>query len=164
MMMFGLADRCTWIVASQDKLRKIAMRSFVILLVTITSATAGELRCPTVQQVPQASFSVDSREWKLRPNMGLRYVNLMHGDGSRGHSSVTCGGGIGEYFTSTRVKNCRFVKDDISKIETDSSFSHGQLEKCEIPNVPPPGITNSRGTSGWLHNTNDSYCVVVCDD
>ena len=142
---------------------EIAMRSFVILLVTVTSATAGELRCPTQQQIPQASFSVDSREWNLRPDMGLRYVTVMRGDEVRGSSSVTCGRGIGEYFTSTRVKNCRFVKDQFSKIETQS-FSHGQLEKCEIPNVPPPGISNSRGTSGWIHNTNDSYCVVVCGD
>jgi hypothetical protein len=142
---------------------EIAMRSFVILLVTVTSATAGELRCPTQQQIPQASFSVDSREWNLRPDMGLRYVTVMHGDEVRGSSFVTCGRGIGEYFTSTRGKNCRFVKDQNSKIETQS-FSHGQLEKCEIPNVPPPGISNSRGTSGWIHNTNDSYCVVVCGD
>ena len=163
MILFGLD-----IIANGSKLRKtnadeIAMRSFVILLVTVTSATAGELRCPTEHQIPQASFSVDTREWTLRPDMGLRYVTLMHGDGSRGHSFVTCGRGIGEYFTSTRVKDCRFVKDQFSKIETQS-FDHGELEKCEIPNVPPPGITNSRGTSGWIHNTNDSYCIVVCDD
>jgi hypothetical protein len=142
---------------------KIAMRSFLILLVTATSAPAGELRCPTEQQIPQASFSVDSRDWTLRPSMGLRYVEVMHGDEIRGYSYVTCGRGVGEYFTSTRRKHCRFVKDQISKIETQA-FSHGRLEKCEIPNVPPPGITNSRGTSGWLHSTNDSYCVVLCDD
>lgn len=140
------------------------MRSFVILLVTVTSATAGELRCPTDQQIPQVSFSVDSREWKVRPQYGLRYVALMHGDGARGRSSVTCGRGIGEYSTSTLVKNCRFVKDQVSQIEIDRNLSHGAYEKCEIPNVPPPGIKNSEGTSGWVHSTNDSYCVVVCDD
>jgi hypothetical protein len=140
------------------------MRSFVILLVTVTSATAVELRCPTVQQIPQVSISVDSREWNARPQYGLRYVALMHGDGARGRSFVTCGRGIGEYSTSMRVKNCRFVKDQVSKIETNGNFSHGELEKCELPNVPPPGITNSQGTSGWIHDTNHSYCVVVCDD
>jgi hypothetical protein len=140
------------------------MRSFAILLVTVTSASAGELRCPTEQQIPQASFSVDSREWNLRPEYGLRYVALMHGDGVRGRSSVTCGRGLGAYFTSMRVKTCRFVKDQVSKIEIDRNLSHGVYEKCEIPNVPPPGITNSRDTSGWVHSTNDSYCVVVCDD
>jgi hypothetical protein len=140
------------------------MRSFAILLVTVTSASAGELRCPTEQQIPQASFSVDNREWKLRPEYGLRYVALMHGDGARGRSFVTCGRGIGEYSTSTPVKNCRFVKDQVSQIETNRNLSHGELEKCEMPNVPPPGITNPQGTSGWVHSTNDSYCVVMCDD
>jgi hypothetical protein len=140
------------------------MRAFIMLLVTITSATAGELRCPTDEQIPQVSFSVDSREWNVRPQYGLRYVALMHGDGARGRSFVKCGRGIGEYSTSMRVKNCRFVKDQVSQIETDRSLSHGELEKCELPNVPPPGITNSPGTSGWIHRTNDHYCVVVCDD
>jgi hypothetical protein len=139
------------------------MRSFLILLVTATSATAGELRCPTDQQIPQASFSVDGREWKVRPDLGLRYVAVMHGDEIRGYSYVTCGRGFGEYSTSTRGKRCRFVKDQISKTETQN-FSHGLLEKCEIPNVPPPGVTNSPATSGWRHVTNDSYCVVTCDD
>jgi hypothetical protein len=142
---------------------RVAMRPFVILLVTVTSATAGELRCPTQEQIPNTSFSVDGRTWKLRPDMGLRYVSVMHGDEVRGLSYVTCGRGTGEYSTSTRGKNCRFVKDQNSKIET-LIFDHGQLEKCEIPNVPPPRITNSPGTSGWIHTTNDSYCVVVCDD
>ena len=139
------------------------MRAFVILLVTATSATAGELRCPTRQQIPNASFSVDGRAWKLQPDLGLRYVTVMHGDETRNYSYVSCGRGIGDYVTSTRGKNCRFVKDQNSKMETQS-FDHGRLERCEIPNVPPPGITNSLGTSGWIHNTNDSYCVVVCDD
>lgn len=128
----------------------------------LTSATAGELRCPTQQQIPQASFSVGSREWTFRPSLGLRHVTVMHGDGVRGSSSVTCGRGIGDYSTSTRA-NCRFVKDQNSKIKA-LRFDHGLLEECEIPNVPPPGVTNSPGTSGWLHDTNDSYCVVVCDD
>jgi hypothetical protein len=138
------------------------MRAFVILPVTASSAIAGELRCPTQQEIPNTSFSVDSRTWKLRPDMGLRHVTVMHGDEIRSYSSVSCGRGIGEYFTSTREKNCRF-KDQNSKIETQG-FDHGRVEKCEIPNIPPPGITNSPGTSGWIHNTNDSYCVVVCDD
>jgi hypothetical protein len=141
----------------------MAMRAFVMLLVTATSATAGELRCPTQQQIPDTLFSVDSRTWKLQPDLGLRYVKVFHGDESRGYSSVRCGRGTGEYVTSTRGKNCRFVEDHDSKIETQT-LDHGRLEKCEIPNIPPPGITNSRGTSGWIHNTNDSYCVVVCDD
>jgi hypothetical protein len=139
------------------------MRSFAILLVTVTSASAGELRCPTDQQIPQASFSVDNREWKLRPEYGLRFVKLSHGDGVRAQSSVTCGRGLGRYFTLVRVKNCRFVKDQVSQIES-RRFSHSVDETCEIPDVPPPGITNSRGTSGWVHSTNDSYCVVMCDD
>jgi len=139
------------------------MRPLLILLVTATSATAGELRCPTDQQIPQASFSVDGREWKVRPDLGLRYVAVMHGDGSRGASFVTCGRGFGEYSAPIPFKRCRFLKDQISKTET-TIFSHGVLEKCEIPNVPPPGVTNSRGTSGWRHVTNDSYCVVACDD
>jgi hypothetical protein len=138
------------------------MRSFLILLVTATGAIAGELRCPIDQQIPQASFSVDGREWKVQPDMGLRYVAVMHGDEIRGYSYVTCGRGF-EYSTSTRGKRCRFVKDEISKTET-LNFSHGRLEKCEIPNVPPPGVTNSPGTSGLRHVTNDSYCVVTCDD
>jgi hypothetical protein len=141
----------------------MAMRALVILLVTATSATAGELRCPTQQQIPNTSFSIDSRTWKFQPELGLRYVTVFHGDEVRGYSSVSCGRGTGEYFTSTRGKNCRFVKDHNSKIETQS-FDHGRREKCEIPNIPPLGITNSPGTSGWIHNTNDSYCVVVCDD
>lgn len=139
------------------------MKSVLILLATVASAAAGELRCPTDQQIPQSSFSVDSREWTLRPDPGLRSVALMHGDGSRGLSFVTCGRGTGEYSTSIRVKNCRFMKDDVSKIET-SILSHGHLEQCLMPNIPPPGITNSQGTSGWMHKTNDSYCAVVCDD
>jgi hypothetical protein len=139
------------------------MRPFLILLVTVTSATAGELRCPTDQQIPQTSFSVDSREWNFRPSLGLRYVEVMQGDEIRGSSSVTCGRGTGDYYTPTRGKHCRFARDQISKFETHS-LSHGRLEKCELPNVPPPGITNSPGTSGWIHVTNDSYCVVVCDD
>lgn len=47
----------------------------------LTSATARELRCPTRQQIPQASFSVDSRELTFQPSMGLRHVTVMHGDG-----------------------------------------------------------------------------------
>ena len=139
------------------------MRPLLILLVTVTSATAGELRCPTQEQIPNASFTVAGRAWKLQPDMGLRYVTVMHGDEIRGYSYVTCGRGTGEYSTPTREKNCKFVKDQISKTET-TTFDHGQLEKCEMPNVPPPGITNSPDTSGWLHYTNDRYCVVVCDD
>lgn len=139
------------------------MRPLLILLMTLTSAAAGELRCPTDQQIPQASFSLDSREWSFQPSPGLRYVKVMHGDEARGRSSVICGRGTGEYYTPTRGKHCRFARDQISKFETQD-FSHGRLEKCELPNVPPPSITNSPGTSGWVHVTNDSYCVVVCDD
>jgi hypothetical protein len=139
------------------------MRSFVILLVTVTSATAGELRCPTDQQIPQTSFSVDGREWEFWPSLGLRSVEVMQGDEIRGSSRVTCERGTGYYYTATRGKHCRFARDQISKIET-LSLDHGRLEKCELPNVPPPGIMNSPGTSGWMHVTNDSYCVVVCDD
>jgi hypothetical protein len=139
------------------------MRPFLILLVTVTSATAGELRCPTEQQIPQTSFSVDGREWSFRPSLGLRSVDVMQGDEIRGGSSVTCWRGTGNYYTPTRDKHCRFARDQISKFET-RNFSHGRLETCELPNVPPPGITNSPYTSGWTHGTNDSYCVVVCDD
>ena len=153
---------CVFVVPA-PKRKSTAMRVLVILLVTASAAFAGELRCPTQQQIPNTPFSVDSREWTLQPDLGLRYVTVVHGDGVRGHSSVSCGRGIGEYFTATRGKNCRFVKDQKSKIETQT-FSHSHVEKCEIPNIPPPGITNSPGTSGWIHNTNDSYCVVVCDD
>jgi hypothetical protein len=150
-------------VVLAPKRKSTAMRALAILIVTTSAAFAGELRCPTQQQIPNTPFSVDSRTWTFRPSTGLRYVMVEYGDGARGQSSVSCGRGIGEYFTSTREKNCRFVKDQKSKIET-RSFSHSVIEKCEIPNIPPPGITNSPGTSGWIHNTNDSYCVVVCDD
>jgi hypothetical protein len=138
------------------------MRALVILIVTASAAFAGELRCPTQQQVPNTAFSVDGRTWTFRPSLGLRYVTVERGDGVTGRSSVSCGRGTGEYFTSTGVKNCRFIRD-LEKIET-RIFSHSVVEKCEIPNIPPPGITNSPGTSGWIHNTNDRYCVVVCDD
>jgi hypothetical protein len=139
------------------------MRTLFILLMTATVASAGELRCPTAEQIPNASFSVDTREWKPQPDLGLRYVTVFRGDEVRGHSYVGCGRGTGQYVTSTRGKNCRFVREHISKIET-VSFDHGQSEKCELPNIPPPGVRQPPNTSGWLHSTNDKYCVVVCDD
>jgi hypothetical protein len=111
------------------------MKPFLMLLLTVASATAGELRCPTQQQIPAISFSADSRAWKLWPGLGLGYVTLIHGDETRNYSSVNCGRGIGEYVTSTRGKNCRFVKDQNSKIETHN-LDHAQVEKCQIPNIP----------------------------
>lgn len=115
------------------------MKSFLILLVTATSVTAGELRCPTEQQIPQLSFSVDGREWKVQPDMGFRYVAVKHGDGIGSYSYVTCGRGFGEYSTSTRGKHCRFVKDQISKTETQT-FSHGRLENAKFRMFRHPAL------------------------
>ena len=79
------------------------MRTPLILLMTATVASAGELRCPTAEQIPNASFSVDAREWKPQPDLGLRHVTVMRGDEVRGYSYVGCGRGTGQYLSLIHI-------------------------------------------------------------